>query len=87
MRFAWLRKNSDNYISVKQGCTHPLALIRLAYNAVFWVFLLPFVTTIDYSTGFVAFTVVVLVRLALNLYTNNILKPTPEQFENLPFRT
>ena len=87
MRFAWLRNNSDNKDSIKQGCTHPLALIRLAYNAVFWVFLLPFVTSIDFGTGFLAFTVVIVVRLALNLYTNNILNPTPEQFERFPFRT
>ena len=65
---------------------HPLALIRLAYNVAFWVFLLPFFTTLSYSVGFVAFTVVILVRLVLNLYTNNILNLTPEQFEGYPFR-
>jgi len=86
MRFAWLRKNSANYVSVKQGRTHPLTLIRMAYNAVFWIFLLPFLTTtIDYSTGFIAFTVVIIVRLVLNLYTNHVLKQ-PEQFESFPFR-
>jgi hypothetical protein len=86
MRFAWLKKNSANYISVKQGLTHPLALIRKAYNAAFWIFLLPFFTAVDYSTGFIAFTVIVFVRLGLNLYTNNVLKLTPEQFESFPFR-
>ena len=85
-RFAWLQKKSNNSISVKQGYAHPLALIRLAYNAVFWVFLLPFFIAIDYSTGFIAFTIVIFVRLTLNLYTNNILKPTPEQYKNYPFR-
>ena len=85
MRFAWLRKNSADYVSVKQAYTHPLALIRIAYNVVFWVFLLPFVTTIDDSTGFIAFTIVIFVRLALNLYTNNVLN-TPEQFTRFPFR-
>lgn len=84
MQFAWLRKNS---VKVKQAyTTHPLALIRIAYNVVFWIFLLPFVTTIDNSTGFIAFTVVIFVRLALNLYTNNVLKLTPEQFTRFPFR-
>ena len=86
MRFAWLRKNSANYVSVKQGSTHPLALIRMAYNAAFWVFLLPFITTTDYSTGFIAFTVVIFVRLGANLYLNNALKLKPEQFESFPFR-
>ena len=86
MRFAWLKKNSANYVSVKQGFTHPLALIRKAYNAAFWIFLPPFFTAIDYSTGFIAFTVIIAVRLGLNLYTNNVLKLKPAQFESFPFR-
>ena len=86
MRFAWLRSNSANDVSVKQGSTHPLALIRVAYNAAFWIFLLPFFTTIDYSTGFIAFTVIIFVRLGINLYLNNVLKLKPEQYESFPFR-
>jgi hypothetical protein len=86
MRFAWLQKNLTNYVAIKQGFAHPLALIRLAYNIAFWVFLLPFFTAIDYSTGFLAFTVVIFVRLSLSLYTNNILDLTPQQFESYPFR-
>ena len=86
MRFAWLRKNSANYVSVKQGFTHPLALIRRAYNVAFWIFLLPFFTQIDYATGFLAFTLVIAIRLGLNLYTNNVLELTPEQHESYPFR-
>lgn len=74
-------------MSIKQGYTHPLALIRIAYNTVFWIFLLPFFfTSVDYETGFVAFTIVIGVRLVLNLYTNNFLDLTPEQFEAYPFR-
>jgi hypothetical protein len=86
MRFAWLRENSADYVSVKQGLTHPLALIRKAYNAAFWIFLLPFFTIIDYSMGFLAFTVIIAIRLGLNLYTNNILELTPDQYESFPFR-
>jgi len=86
MRFAWLRKNSANYVSVKQAFTHPLSLIRKAYNAAFWIFLLPFFTAIDYSTGFIVFAVIIFVRLGANLYTNNVLNLTPEQFESHPFR-
>jgi len=86
MRFAWLRENSDNYVSVNQAFTHPLALIRKAYNAAFWIFLLPFLTAMEYSTGFIAFTIIIVIRLALNLYTNNVLDLTPEQFESYPFR-
>lgn len=85
-RFAWLQKNSANYVSVKQGYAHPLALIRLAYNAVFWVFLLPFLTTINYGIGFIAFTIVIFVRLALSFYTNNVANLTLEQFDRYPFR-
>ena len=86
MRFAWLKQNSADYVAVKQAFTHPLSLIRKAYNAAFWIFLVPFFTAIDYSTGFIAFTVIILIRLSLNLYTNNVLKLTPEQFESYPFR-
>ena len=86
MRFAWLKKNLDNYVSVQQAFTHPLRLIRNAYNTVFWIFLLPFFTTMEYSTGFIVFTVIIFVRLVLNLYTNNLLMLTPEQYESYPFR-
>ena len=85
MRFAWLRETSADSVAVRQGCTHPLALIRAAYNIVFWVFLIPFFTAIDYSIGFVAFTIIILVRLGLNLYTNHVLTQ-PEQYEGFPFR-
>lgn len=86
MRFAWLTQNSDDHISVKQGCTHPLSLIRKVYNAAFWVFLIPFFTVIDYGTGFVAFTIIIFIRFGLSLYTNNVLNLTPEQYESYPFR-
>ena len=87
MRFAWLQENSANTDLVKQSFAHPLALIRKAYNAVFWIFLLPFVATaIDYGTGFIAFTVIIIIRLIAVLYTNNVLDLTPQQFENYPLR-
>ena len=86
MRFAWLRENAADYVAVNQAFMHPLALIRKAYNAAFWIFLLPFFTTMEYGTGFIAFTVIIFVRLAANLYTNNVLKLTPEQYESYPFR-
>ena len=87
MRFAWLRENAESTTPVQQGCAHPLALIRTAYNLAFWIFLLPFLfAKIDYGLGFIAFTVVILVRLLLNLLTNNVLDFTPAQFESYPFR-
>jgi hypothetical protein len=86
MRFAWLRENIENYVSVQQAFMHPLALVRKAYNLVFWIFLVPFFTTMEYSTGFLVFTVIIAIRLVLNLYTNNILELTPQQYESYPFR-
>jgi hypothetical protein len=87
MRFAWLREKSVNDEAIRQGCAHPLALVRTAYNIVFWVFLLPFLfSSIDYGSGFIAFTIIISVRLVLNLYTNNFLDLTPEQFNQYPFR-
>jgi hypothetical protein len=86
MRFAWLRKQAANGADVKQGGAQPLGLIRFAYNLVFWIFLLPFLTTIDYGTGFVAFSVVVLVRLVANLYANNLMEPNPVVYQQFPFR-
>jgi hypothetical protein len=86
MRFAWLRENDDDYQAVQQAFLHPLALIRRAYNLVFWIFLLPFFTLIDFSTGFIIFVVVIGIRLVLNLYTNNLLDLTPEGYDAFPFR-
>ena len=86
MRFAWLKENSTDYAAIKQGFTHPLSLIRKAYNLVFWIFLIPFFTAVEYSTGFIAFTVIIFIRLVLNLYTNNVLDLKPEEYEAFPFR-
>jgi hypothetical protein len=85
MRFAWLRENLADPESVKQAFIHPLSLIRKAYNTVFWIFLLPFFTTMEYGTGFVALSIIIFVRLGLNLYTN-IFMHKPEQYERFPFR-
>jgi hypothetical protein len=85
MRFAWLRSNAADDTPVSQGCLNPLAMIRFAYNAVFWVFLIPFLTRMEYGTGFILFTVIIFVRLLLNLYTNHVLA-RPEQYESFPFR-
>lgn len=86
MRFAWLRENATDSDPVQQGCAHPLSLIRTGYNLAFWVFLLPFFTAMAYSTGFVLMAGIVLIRLALNFYTNNFLEPRPERYESFPFR-
>jgi len=71
---------------ISQGFMHPLSLIRKAYNFVFWIFLLPFITSIEYSTGFILFALVIFIRLVLNLVTNNFLDLSPAEFERYPFR-
>ncbi len=85
MRFAWIRKHSEQPAAVKPQHPALVRLIRVIYNLVFWVFLLPFFTPIDYSTGFTAFALVILVRLSANLYINNFL--TLAQYETFPLRS
>jgi hypothetical protein len=87
MRFAWLRENAADSSTTIQGQTNKFSLIRMAYNLAFWIFLIPFLSKrIEYSFGFIAFAIVIAVRLVLNLYTNNLLKQMPEQYERFPFR-
>jgi hypothetical protein len=76
MRFAWEKRNSANYVSTKKGFTHPLNLVMIAYNVVWWIpIILTFTGTIDYTTGFITFLVVTIIRLGANLLRNNVLKP------------
>ncbi|MCA9904884.1 MAG: hypothetical protein KC547_13600, partial [Anaerolineae bacterium] len=61
-------------------------LIRLIYNAVWWLPILLVLTgTIDYGAGFIGFFAVTVVRLIANLYRNNVL--SLEQAETFPFRS
>lgn len=85
MRFAWIRKNSTDPVPAKLRFTHPLNLIFVAYNVIYWIpIVLPFTRAIDYRTGFIAFFVIIIIRAVANLYRNNVLKP--EQAENFPLR-
>ncbi len=86
MRFAWLRQHTADDVAVKQHFTDPASLARFAYNAAFWVFLLPFLTPMNYGAGFIAFAVVIVVRFASNSYTNNVLDLSPGQYDAYPFR-
>jgi hypothetical protein len=86
MRFAWLRETSPDQEQAERPFTPTLSLIHTLYNLTFWVFLLPFFTRMSEGTGFILFSIVIGVRLALNLYTNNLLRPTPEQYQAFPFR-
>ena len=80
MRFAWLRENSPNEVSIKQSSIS--RLVYILYNAVYWVpIILPFLGIIDYQTGSYLLTAVLLIRLLANLYRNNFLSlPQAEVF-------
>ncbi|MFC1947453.1 hypothetical protein ACFLXY_05995 [Chloroflexota bacterium] len=85
MRFARLRKNTPNHVSMKRGVTHPLSIIRLVYNVVWWIpMLLSFTGVIDYRTGFIAFFTVTVFRLFINIYVNYSLNL--EAFEKFPLK-
>ena len=86
MRFAWLRKNSGDPVPDRLRFTHPLKLIFIAYNVIYWIpIILPFTGAIDYRTGFIAFFIIIIIRGIANLYRNNILKP--EQGEGFSLRS
>jgi len=86
MRFAWSRKALTDKDSTKRGFTHPLNLIMIAYNVIWWIpIILAFTKVIDYHTGFIAFFVVTVIRLAANLIRNNVLKP--DQGDGFPLRS
>lgn len=55
----------------------------VVYNVVWWIpIVLPFTKIIDYRTSFIAFFIVTLIRVGVNLRRNNALKP--EQAERFP---
>ena len=85
LRFAWLRKKSGEAVPPKLRFSHPLNLIFVAYNVIYWIpLILPFTGVIDYRTGFIAFFVVIVIRAIANIYRNNILRP--EKAEVFPLR-
>jgi len=83
MRFAWQRKNSADQVSAKQSSTG--RIIYITYNVVYW---LPIVLTvtkvIDYRTGFITFSLILIIRAVANLYRNNT---TAEQGEYFVLRS
>lgn len=84
MRFACLRENSANTVSVEQSFNSRLVFV--VYNVAWWLpVVLRIFGTIDHGTAFLAFFVYTLIRAAANLYRNNAL--TPEQAESFPLRS
>jgi hypothetical protein len=83
MRFAWLREQSGEHVSVKPSLANRLTFI--AYNVIWWIpIVLAFTKIIDYRTAFIAFLVITIIRAIANVIRNNVL--TLEQAEIFPFR-
>ena len=47
--------------------------------------MLPFLTLVEFKTGFIIFTIIIFIRLSANLYVN-ILDLGPVEFEEFPLR-
>ena len=70
MRFAWQRENSADKDSAKQSSTS--RIIYITYNVVYWLpIVLTITNVIDYRTGFITFSLILIIRAAANLYRNN----------------
>ena len=83
MRFAWLRENAADHVSVEPSLAN--RLIFVAYNLIWWIpIVLPFTGLIEYRTGFIAFLAITIIRAVANLYRVNVL--TPERAEVFPLR-
>jgi nicotinamide riboside transporter PnuC len=84
MRFAWQRKNSADKDSAKQSSTN--RIIYITYNVVYWLpIVLTFTKVNDYRTGFITFSVILIIRAAANLYRNNA--PTADKGEYFVLRS
>ena len=71
MRFAWQRKNSADNVPAKQSSTS--RIIYITYNVVYWLpIVLTITNVIDYRTGFITFSLILIIRAAANLYRNNV---------------
>lgn len=83
MRFAWFRKTSPAFMPGYQSAINRVLFV--GFNVVYWVpVVLPIAGVIDYRACCVGFTAIIVTRLVLNLYRNNVL--TPQQAVYFPFR-
>ena len=85
MRFAWIRQKANRDAPPKKVFTHPMNLLMMVYNIVWWIpIILPFTGVISYTAGFIFFLVVTIIRMVANLARNNILDL--ENAEEFPLR-
>jgi hypothetical protein len=83
MRFACLRERRADTVSVEQSLTNRIVFV--IYNAVWWLpMALRILGAVDYSTAFLMFLILTLIRAVANLYRNNVL--TLQQAESFPLR-
>ena len=83
MRFAWQRENSGDEVSANQSTTN--RIIYIFYNVVYWLpIVLAIFGVIDYRTGFITFSLILIIRAAANLYRNNT---SPEKGEYFALRS
>ena len=86
MRFAWVRQKENRDAPPKKVFTHPLNLLIIAYNVIWWIpIILPFTGAISYYVGFLSFLVLTAIRLIANLIRNNVLDL--EKAEVFPLRS
>ena len=84
MRFAWQRKKSAHKASARQSSTG--RIIYFTYNIVYWLpIVLTIIGIIDYRTGIIALSLILIARAAANLYRNNV--PTAEEGEYFALRS
>ena len=84
MRFAWQRENSADKDSAKENTTSRISYI--IYNIVYWApIVLTFTGVIDYRTGFITFSIILIIRAAANLYRNNV--PMADEGEYFALRS
>jgi hypothetical protein len=82
---AWKRKSLGGPGPAKLKITHPLNLIFVAYNVVYWLpIVLPFTPIMSYRAGFIGVFGMIIFRSLGNLYRVNAL--TLEQAERFPLR-
>ena len=75
----------DEYGKIQRSFLHPLNLVLIAYNIIWWIpLVLAGFQLISYEAGFVSFLAVTVVRLTANFYRNNVLSGS--QATNFPLR-
>ncbi|MCB9140579.1 MAG: hypothetical protein H6642_19780 [Caldilineaceae bacterium] len=60
-------------------------MVLWVHNLLYWFFLVPFLTPMSYSTGFLVYSIILLIRFTANTYIN-LRDFTPAQYYAYPLR-